>query len=254
MTTTVIIENEAAGDNTIHDLLKEAQPNVNIKAKLNNVKDSIQYFKQNGICDLIICDVQLSDGLSFSIFDEVNIQVPVIFITKHDQEILNILNNGSFSYLLKPVNKDDLVQALNKCMNEKAPLMQHHVTSPIVAPLNGKKSRTRLIVKSGIEHISLPVEEIVLFFTQNKITYAVDKCGNQYLTDKNLTDLEMELDGKFFFRANRQFILNINYIHSFKPYQKVKLQVTLTQPELNFQIIISQENAAGFKLWMSEDY
>ena len=96
------------------------------------------------------------------------------------------------------------------------------------------------------------LDEIVLFFTENKIVYVIDKTGRKYLVDKNLADLEIELDNKTFFRVNRQFIVNINYIRSFKAYERVKLQIELTVTDLNYFIIVSQETAPYFRKWISE--
>jgi len=103
-----------------------------------------------------------------------------------------------------------------------------------------------------MENISLRLEDIVLFFTENKIVYVVDQWGKKYLVDRNLGELEEDLDGAIFFRANRQYIVNINYIKGFKPYEKVKLQVDLAIPDLNYSIIISQETAPAFRKWMHE--
>ena len=103
-----------------------------------------------------------------------------------------------------------------------------------------------------MENISLRLDEIALFYTENKIIYVVDQTGKKYLSDKNLTDLEEELDEGMFFRANRQYIVNINYVKGFKAYEKVKLLVDLTLPEINHCIIISQETAPAFRKWMYE--
>ena len=93
---------------------------------------------------------------------------------------------------------------------------------------------------------------MVLFFTENKIVYVIDKTGRKYLIDKNLSDLEVELDNKTFFRVNRQYIININYIRSFKAYERVKLQIELTVTDLNYFIVVSQETAPLFRKWISE--
>jgi DNA-binding LytR/AlgR family response regulator len=96
------------------------------------------------------------------------------------------------------------------------------------------------------------LEDIVLFFTENKIVYVVDQWGKKYLIDRNLGELEEDLDNNIFFRANRQYIVNINFIKGFKPYEKVKLQLDLVPAELYYSIIISQETAPAFRKWMYE--
>ena len=109
-----------------------------------------------------------------------------------------------------------------------------------------------MLVRKGLENISLRLDEIALFYTENKIVYVMDNTGKKYLADKNLTDLEEELDDTMFFRANRQYIVNINYVKGFKAYEKVKLLVELTIPELSHCITISQETAPAFRKWMYE--
>ncbi|HET6767095.1 MAG TPA: LytTR family DNA-binding domain-containing protein [Chitinophagaceae bacterium] len=115
-----------------------------------------------------------------------------------------------------------------------------------------KKKRTRLVVQKGIENISMPVEDIVLFYTENKIVYAIDQAGKKYMTEKNLSDLQEELDESVFFRANRQYIVNVKHIKSFKPYEKVKVKIDMRPQELNEQyyIIVSQEKAPAFRKWI----
>jgi DNA-binding LytR/AlgR family response regulator len=112
------------------------------------------------------------------------------------------------------------------------------------------RRKSRLVVRKGLEHIALRLEEIVLFYTENKLVYVIDRLGKKYMADKNLTDLEEDLDKNHFFRANRQYIININFIRGFKTYEKVKLQVDLVLPDLNHCIIVSQENAPQFRQWI----
>ncbi len=112
--------------------------------------------------------------------------------------------------------------------------------------------RARLIVKTGMENIALPLEDIVLIYTCEKQVYVTDKLSKEYLCDKTLSDLEEELDNRIFFRANRQYIVSINYIRSFKSFGRVKLLLGIVVPEINHSVIISQETAPIFKRWMRE--
>lgn len=115
-----------------------------------------------------------------------------------------------------------------------------------------KKRKTRLLVQKGLENILLKLEDIVLFYTENKIVYVVDRFEKKYLTDSNLLELEEELDPVVFFRANRQYIINLNFIKSFRAYEKVKIKVDLNLSELNHCIIVSQETAPHFRRWIYE--
>ncbi len=115
-----------------------------------------------------------------------------------------------------------------------------------------KRLRKRLVVRRGIECIALKSEEIALLYTENKIVYVIDHLGNKYICDKPLYELEATLDRTVFFRANRQFIINIDFIKVFKPFEKVKLQVDMIIATSTYRVIVSQETAAAFKKWIYE--
>jgi DNA-binding LytR/AlgR family response regulator len=115
-----------------------------------------------------------------------------------------------------------------------------------------KKRKTRLLVQKGLENILLKLEDIVLFYTENKIVYVVDRSEKKYLIDSKLLELEEELDPLIFFRANRQYIININFIKSFRSYEKVKIKVDIKLTDINHCIIVSQETAPLFRKWIYE--
>jgi len=114
------------------------------------------------------------------------------------------------------------------------------------------RKRTRILVKKGVEYILLKLEEVAFFYTEEKLVFAIDKGRQKYVVDKNLSALEAQLDGAVFFRANRKYIVNINFVKGYKPYQKVKLIVDMTLPDLNHAIIVSQETAPFFRKWIAE--
>ena len=116
-----------------------------------------------------------------------------------------------------------------------------------------EKKRTRIVVRKGLEHILLKLEDVAMMYTENKIVFVFDRDGKKYIGEKNLADIYNELDDITFFRANRQYIINIEFVKSYKSYEKVKLQVGLIIPELSHHnIIISQENAPIFRKWISD--
>jgi DNA-binding LytR/AlgR family response regulator len=250
MLNTIIIEDEKTARQNLINTLANVDADVNVIAQLSSVKESIDYFSNAPKADLIFCDVQLEDGLSFEIFTKVEMRTPVIFITGYDQFVMNAFEYNGIDYLLKPVCEDELQKAITKYRR----LEKHFSNQPSLNNLVQyvARKKTRLIVKKGLENISLRLEDIVLFYTENKIVYVIDKWSKKYILDKNLGELEEELDTAIFFRANRQYIININYIKGFKSYEKVKLQLDLINPELNYSIIISQETAPAFRRWMHE--
>jgi DNA-binding LytR/AlgR family response regulator len=250
MINAVIIEDEILSREKLISILKDVAPEINIIATFGCVKESIAYFKKEVAVDVIFCDVQLPDGLSFEIFAEINITTPVIFITGFDRFMLYAFENNAIDYLLKPISKDDVSKAIIKYKNlQKHFNGQQQSFNNLVQLLNVKK-KVRLIVRRGYENISIKMEDIVLFYTENRVVYIFDKEGKKYLSDKTMNELEAELDDSVFFRANRQYIVNLNFIKSFKSYEKVKLQVQLNIPEVNHTIIISQKTAPDFRLWI----
>jgi DNA-binding LytR/AlgR family response regulator len=253
MTKVVIIEDESHAGQALVSLLQQVSPSAQVLAVISTVQEGISYLSGQHDADLILSDVQLSDGLSFSIFQQVPLTAPVIFITGYNHFMMNAFACNSIDYLLKPVGEEDLQKALQKYQR----LQQHFAVrqeglAQILDQLHTKK-RSRLVVKKGVEHISLPYCDVVLFYTENKLVYVVDRCGKKYLCDKNLAELEMELDREQFFRLNRQYIVNINYIRSFRSYERVKLQVELLQQDLQHILIVSQETAPEFRKWVAGD-
>jgi DNA-binding LytR/AlgR family response regulator len=115
-----------------------------------------------------------------------------------------------------------------------------------------ERIRNRVIVRKGNEHLSLLLNDVALFYSENKIAFLIDKDGREYMTDRNLTDLENKLDPSTFFRANRQYIVNINFIKSFKTFERSKIWVNLTIANEEHKIIISQETAPYFRRWIYE--
>jgi two-component system LytT family response regulator len=249
MLNTVIIEDEKPAYENLVSSLADIANDVQVITRLATVKESINYLSAHPSIDLIFCDVQLGDGLSFEIFNHVAVHTPVIFITCYEDFLMNAFEHNGIDYLLKPVDKAEL----NKSLSKYRMLERHFSAQQSYANLSRfvrDHKKQRLIVRKGTEHIALRLEEIVLFYTENKVVYALDNDGKKYLADHNLSELELTLDTASFFRANRQYIININYIRSFKTYEKVKVQIDLTIPELNHYIIVSQEMAPQFREWM----
>jgi DNA-binding LytR/AlgR family response regulator len=248
MINTIIIEDERPALENLVNLLSTIA-DVKVMARLCSVRESIDYLTGQTAADLILSDVQLGDGLSFEIFNQTGITTPVIFITGYDEFILNAFEHNGIDYLLKPVETENLYKALDKYrMLKKHFTNQRSMTN--LLQITGNQKKKRIIVKKGLESIALRLEEVVLFSADNKIVYAVDRGGKKYLADKSLSELEEVLDPSIFFRANRQYIININFVRGFKSYEKVKLMVELTLPELNYPVIISQKVAPQFKEWM----
>lgn len=251
MIKTAILEDDPFIADFLEETLYQIDPAISVIAKLESVEESINFFSTGVKLDLIFCDVQLRDGISFTLFESVDVNVPIIFVTGYDSFVLQALEKNGIEYLLKPVLQEDLLRAVNKYKK-----LELHFTGSttenslqILKELN-QKQKTRMLVKKGIEHIPILLTEIVFFFTENKVVFAVDTAGKRSLVDKNLNELEEELGGQGFFRANRQYLLNIDYIKSFKPYERVKLWVELTANNIDYTIVVSQQTSSSFRKWL----
>ena len=248
MIKTILIEDERVIAEEFRKILQQSPFDTELLGTFSSVKDSVDYLSANSEPDLIFSDVQLPDGLSFDIFNKVNVRTPVIFITGHNEYILNAFEHNAIDYLLKPIDTNDLKKAMEKYMA----LEKHFTSYHSFVNTFRQKAKTRLIVKRGIENIALRTEDIVLIYTEDKLVFALDKDGKKYILDRKLLELEQELDKEVFFRANRQYIVNISYIRSYKAYEKVKLEVNLLPANLNHHIVISQETAPFFRRWIND--
>jgi two-component system LytT family response regulator len=246
-----LIEDEVPALENLKMCLSAIENNIDIAGTASSVSQSLNWLRNNKLPDLILMDIQLSDGLSFHILKDNQVNCPVIFTTAYDKYLIDAFEYNCIDYLLKPIDQAKLASALHKYKN-----LQHHFInnySSIIDYLqSSRKNKSRIIVKKGIEFLSLKLEDVVYFFTEHKLVFAVDKDNRKFLCETgSLSDVEEIVDEKTFFRANRKFVVNANYITKFRSIDKSKISVELVLP-LNEEIIVSQENAAAFKKWMSE--
>jgi len=255
MINVIIIEDEARAMEVISRLILQTSNEVNIVAKLTSVEESLGFFRNTSYeADIIFSDVQLNDGLSFEIFKQAGVKTPVIFTTCYDKFMLLAFENNGIDYILKPIEKADIEKAIWKYKNLKNHFENHGQQTSmtrLMSFVNGR-SKSRILAKRGLDSILLRLEDIILFYTENKVVFVIDRFSKKYMLDKTLTELEEELDQQLFFRANRQYIINLNYVKGFKPFEKVKLLIDLNVPEINHSIIVSQETAQNFRRWIRD--
>lgn len=251
----LIVEDERPAFENMVEELHAIDEDINVIGGCNSVDESVRWLNKNPQPDLILMDIQLSDGLSFNIFKACKITCPVIFTTAYDKYLTQAFDYSSIDYLLKPISQDKLKNAIKKY---KA-LQTHFTHNSTHFPesfnpsfLHTDKKRSRILVKKGMEYQTIRVEDTGYFFTEHKLVFLVDKENRKYMAEKNnLSELEEELDKNFFYRANRKYIINANYVKRFKPLERSKISVELVLP-VSEEIIISQENSASFKKWIGE--
>ena len=245
----ILIEDEKPAAEKLHKALMKASEDVEVVAVLNNVADAVLWLQQNSQPDLIFMDIELTDGTSFEIFEQVSITAPVIFITAYDEYWQEAFEYNSIDYLLKPVKPEKLEAALKKYHS----LRQHFAANfkqlqqwQQQTPAAYKK---RFLVKRGAEYIAIKAEDIAYCYATHKLVCMVENTGHKYILDKSLADLEKELDPAQFFRLNRKYLANINAVKKMKAYGKGKLEIEL-HPAVDEEVIISNENVPAFKDWM----
>jgi DNA-binding LytR/AlgR family response regulator len=200
-------------------------------------------------------DIELSDGQSFSIFDQVTVTSPVIFTTSYDEYAIRAFKVNSIDYLLKPVKLEDLQAAIEKFRN----LGKHLPPGPaagieqLLRELRRpeKEYRERFLVKSGQRYFSIDVDDIAYFYYRNRVTFLKTWKKDTYYIDYILDELEEMLSPKSFFRANRQYLLHIKSIKDIHNYFNNKLKLTVN-PAAEEEILVSREKAMEFKNWMGK--
>lgn len=247
----IIIEDEKPSARRLQRMLKALD--LEAETMLHSVEESIQWFQNNEHPDLIFLDIQLSDGLSFEIFETMDIKSAVIFTTAYDEYALQAFKLNSIDYLLKPIDDMELKKAVEKYKG-RAPQKQtvtldfNDIKNLLVNPLE-RDYKKRFSVKVG-QHLKLiNIEDIECFYSENKGTYAYTNAGRNYLLDTTLDNLSNELEPEVFFRINRKFYVNINAIKDMVSYTNSRLQIKLNR--FNEQdVIVARERVKDFKDWL----
>lgn len=242
----VIIEDERLAARRLERML-ESFPELFLRGKVSSVQEGKDWFAGNPAPDLILADIQLGDGLSFDIFQDLPIRSFVIYTTAFDQYTLKAFKLNSVDYLLKPINKDELKTAIEKF---KSYLPVKSVTLPQqIKDLIREEPVTlqRLVLKVGYNLKVVDVSQVACFYSENKISY-LQTAERSYPTDFTLEELDQNLSSKSFFRVNRQMIVNLQFIKTIhtSPVYKVELSVPFEQ-----EITISRERVKSFKDWLS---
>jgi two-component system, LytTR family, response regulator len=247
----IIIEDEKPSARRLQRLLSAL--NVEAETMLHSVEESIAWFQNNEHPDLIFLDIQLSDGLSFEIFEAIDIKSAIIFTTAYDEYALKAFKLNSIDYLLKPIDDEELEKAVNKYKDrsfekQSVTLNFDDIKKLLVNPID-RDYKKRFSIKVG-QHLKLiNIEDIECFYSENKGTYLYTKEGRNYLLDTTLELLEDELEPQTFFRINRKFFVNINTIKDMVSYTNSRLQIKLNTYN-DQDVIVARERVKDFKAWL----
>lgn len=254
MINALIIEDEKPAAEHLLKLIKSCGHEIRVEGILDSVSGTVNWFNKNRQPDLVFMDIQLSDGLSFEIFDYVKIGCPVIFTTAYEEYAIKAFKVNSIDYLLKPVNDDGLAFAIKKFLlhgrqtnNSYGDLFDYQVGQ--VMQLLTKRYKSRFVVNAGAHIHSLEVEKITCFYSLEKATYLLDNKGRSYDINYILDQLEQLTDPDIFFRINRKYLVNRNTITDIISYSATKLKIKITHIS-DDDIFVSRSRTKDFKLWL----
>lgn len=243
----LIIEDEAAAVRRLTKLIQEVDATIEIVADLDSIETSLNWLENNSAPDLIFMDIHLADGSSFEIFNHVTIEKPIIFTTAYDQYAIQAFKVNVIDYLLKPIKKAELEQALKKYQNLHQSIKFDY--QKLAKAVHRDDYRKRFLIRFGQQIRVVEFRDAAYFYTQDKVTFIVTKQGKRYPLDYSLEKLEEMADPRTFFRINRQFIINIEAIKEMYAYSKSRVKIDL-QPSCELDTVVSTDRSPIFKKWL----
>ena len=248
----LIIEDEPQAADRLKRMVGVLRPGTHVVAQFDTVKQAVGWLRSNPMPDLLLLDIQLADGLSFEIFDQVKITAPVIFTTAYNEYALKAFKVNSIDYLLKPIDEAELKAAFEKLelLRGQTPDSQKMMESISYAmQMLTRRYKERFVVKVG-EHLrSIEVGDILFFFSQDKATFAQTRDNRKHLLDFTLDQLEGLLNPDQFFRINRKYIVSAEALHDMVSHVNSRLRLVLKGSDDN-EIIVARERVQEFKNWL----
>jgi DNA-binding LytR/AlgR family response regulator len=248
----IIIEDEDFAALRLENMIAECDKTIRILAKLPSVSESVNWLKNNPHPDLIFCDIQLEDDLSFAIFDKVEVNSKIIFTTAFDEYAIKAFKLKSIDYLLKPIAQTDLNQAIAKYRNwhgEQKTAFDPAELKQLIMGVAQPVYRDRFMVSVGEKLKTVYTNEIAYFFSTSGITFVVLNSKKQYSIDLSLDQLKDQLDPKQFYRVNRQFLIKLSSIVNVHVFPKSRLKLELN-PLPTDEVFVSIDKVPDFKVWL----
>ncbi|MBO9595828.1 MAG: response regulator transcription factor [Niabella sp.] len=251
----LIIEDEELAVKKLEKTLMAVDPSIEVTGVADSITSAVDWLESHQDPDLILMDIELSDGQSFEIFNLTAVKVPVIFTTSYDEFALKAFKVNSVDYLLKPVQKDELKKALEKFRQNfskrDAPLGFEHLVKELQQKLQVKEYRKRFLVKSGSRLVSVDIDEIAYFYSDGRLIFFKTKDQRKFIVDYTMEDLERMLNPDQYFRISRSFFISIGCIEKIDDYFGNRLILQLT-PAVDKEALVSRERVADFKVWMGK--
>ena len=247
----LIVENEKPAVVGLSKLLKKIDHTINIVGTAESVESTINWFQNNSSPELIFMDIQLDDGLSFEIFELMQLDIPVIFTTAYDEYLLSAFKVNSVDYLLKPIEETTLRNAIEKF---KSIHYQKSVGSDILAQLFKERSgyKRRFLIKVGEHYKSILTSEISCFYILERGTFLRTFTDNDYSVDYSLDNLQKTIDPDKFFRISRNCMVNVNAISDILIFSSSRLKIVLKSKKAIYDLIVSKDKVSAFKKWIDK--
>jgi DNA-binding LytR/AlgR family response regulator len=247
----VIIEDEKLAADHLEKMIRKYDETIRIMAKLESIEESVDWFSSNPEPDLIFLDIHLEDGLSFSIFEQINIKSAIIFTTAFDEYAIRAFKLKSIDYLLKPVMQNELNKAIEKYKDWKKPEMRPVDFDELMTLITNKEEKftDRFSVTVGSRLKSIPVNDIAYIYSEEGITFIITNEKSRYTIDHSLESVMGILNPKMFFRINRQFIVGLKSIKNIHVYPKSRLKLELIPPA-DTEVFVTIDKAVKFKEWL----
>ncbi len=248
----LIIEDEKAAAENLKFLLTQLDSSIVIVNVIGTVSRAVEFFQKENTIELAFFDIHLADGISFEIFKKVQINVPIIFTTAYDEYALKAFKVNSIDYLLKPIDEEELREAMVKYSRTQQTIPVSQQFQEMLQIIKTEKSRYKstYLVHQRDTLVPLGVAEIAYFTIDMGTVKAISFDKNEYIIDKKLEDIEVEIDPDHFFRANRQFIVQRKAVENLQLYFNGKLILNLN-PKPSEQVIVSKTKAPRLKQWIS---
>ena len=248
----LIIEDEYHAAQRLRSLISELLPEGQILAVIDSVEEAVEWFKNNDHPDLAFMDIQLADDISFSIFDQVNIETPVIFTTAYNEYSIKAFKVNSIDYLLKPIEEKELQQALVKYskLSRQQVLPAIKSLTHLVRNLdNNTTYKERFLLKNRDRYTFILADEIAYFYSEDSLTFIVTSSGKSTIYDTPLSQLKIELDPSKFFLINRKWMVHVQSIRQIHPFFNQRLKLDLNPPPSD-EVIVSRDKVKSFKNWL----
>jgi two-component system, LytTR family, response regulator LytT len=256
----LIVEDEELAVKKLRKVLSEIDIDVEIAGVTESIKDTAEWLSENPAPDIILMDIELSDGQSFAIFDQVQVKSPVIFTTSYDEYALKAFKVNSIDYLLKPIQKEELKTALDKFGQLKSSYAGgqgspdssiSNLVKELQRKLQVKEYRKRFLVKQAQKLVSIDVEDIAYFYSDGRLNFFKTNDNRKFVVDYTMDELEDMLDADRYFRISRSFYVSIRSIGQISDYFGNRLLLHL-KPEVDKEALVSREKVTDFKKWMGK--